>query len=89
MQLQKAVAEFAYQGFEQIDMFGLAFIDDDLPHFAVVEHMADVVVGGQQGLLGLVEFGIDLNGLRVGAFVRQDAEVGIKAQPREAEGLLA
>jgi hypothetical protein len=40
-------------------------------------------------LLGLVEFGINLNGLRVGAFVRQDAEVGIKAQPREAEGLLA
>ncbi len=69
-------------------MFGAAFIHDDLPHFAVVEHMADVVVSGQQGLLRLVQLGIHLYGLRMGAFVRQDTEVGVKAQPREAEGLL-
>ncbi len=69
-------------------MLGLAFVYDDLPHLAVIQYMANVVISGQQGLRALVEFGIDLYGLGIGAFVRQDAEVGVKAQTSEAEGLL-
>ena len=70
-------------------MLCLAFIHDDLPDFAVIEHMADVVIRRHQGLQGLVQLGIDLYGLRVGTLMRQDAEIGIKTQPCKAEGLLA
>ena len=78
--MHEAVTEFTNKCFEQMDMLGLAFVNDDLAHFAVVKHMADVVVGGQQGLTALVEFCIDLNRLRIGELVRQDAQIGVKAQ---------
>src|SRR6218665_3180432 len=43
-QLHQAVGQLADQAFEQVDMPGRAFVNDDLAHAAVVEHMADVVV---------------------------------------------
>src|SRR6218665_962614 len=42
-QLHQAVGQLADQAFEQVDMPGRAFVNDDLAHAAVVEHMADVV----------------------------------------------
>ena len=88
-QLHQAVAEFADQGFEQIHMLGGALVDDDLAHLAVVEHMVDVVVVRQQRLLALVELGVDLDRLRTGLLVLEDAEVGDEAQAGQGQDLLA
>ena len=71
--LYRVADEFADQGFEQIHMFGLALVNDDLPHLAVVQHMVDVVVRGQERLHALAQLRIDLYRLRVSAFVRQNA----------------
>src|SRR5574344_2577517 len=86
-QLHQALGQFADQAFEQIDMLGGALFDDDLAHLAVIEHMADIVVLRAQGLRPLVEFGINLNGLGRGFFVRQDAQIGRKAQPCQSKNL--
>src|SRR5690606_6252599 len=64
-----------------------ALVDDDLAHLAVVEHVADVVVLGQQRLRALVEFGIDLDRLRRRLFMVEDAQVGVETQAREREDL--
>ncbi len=89
MQLHEAVRKFADEAFEQVHVLGRAFIDDDFAHLAVVQHIADVVVARQQGLGAEVEFGVHLNGLGCYFLVFQDAQVGIKAQACEREGLVA
>jgi hypothetical protein len=43
----------------------------------------------QQRLRAQVQFGIDLDGLRRGFFVIQDAQVGVKAQAGEVQDLRA
>ena len=89
MQLHEAMREFANEAFEQIDMLGGAFVDDDFAHLAIVQHVADVVITWQQGLWAEVEFGIHLDGLRRCFLVFQNAQVGIKAQACQREGLVA
>ena len=68
-------------------MLGRALIDDDLAHLAVVQHMGDVVVAGQQRLWAEVELGVDLDRLRRGLFLLQNAQVGVEAQPGEGQDL--
>ena len=80
LQLHQAVAQFANHGLQQIDMLGSAFIDDDLPHLAVIEDAVDVVGFGQQRLCAQAEFGIHLNRLGCFFFVGQNAQVCVKAQ---------
>ena len=67
-------------------MLGGAFADDDLPEFSIVQHLADVIVAGQQGLWAHVEFGIDLDRLWGIEFMREDAQVGFEAQPVKRQG---
>ena len=69
-------------------MFGCAFGDDDLAHLAVVQHVVQLVILGQQRLQAEVEFGIDLDRLRRGFFVRQNAQIGVKAQAGQLKGLM-
>src|SRR5690606_10137890 len=88
-QLHQAARELADQALEQVHMLGGALVDDDLAHLAVVEHMADVVVLGQQRLCALVELGVDLDRLRRGDLVVEDAQVGLEAQAGEGEDLVA
>ena len=89
LQLHEAVREFANEAFKQIDVNCCAFIDDDFAHLAVVKYVADIVVTGQQRLRAEVEFGVYLNRLWRGFFVFQNAQVGIKAQACQREGLIA
>ena len=87
-QLHQAVGQFADQGFQQVYMLGRALVDDDLAHLAVVQHMVDVIVVRQQRLRAQAELGIDLNRLRCRFFQLQNAQVGIKTQTGECEGLV-
>jgi hypothetical protein len=64
-------------------MLRSAFADDDVAEFAVVQHMADVVVAGQQILRPEVEFGIDLYRLWHTNLMRQDAQIRFEAQACE------
>ena len=89
MQLHEAVREFANQAFEQIDMLRGAFIDDDFAHLAIVEHIADVVIAGQQWLWAEVQFSIDLNGLGRIFLVLQNAQASVKSEACERKRLLA
>src|SRR5450830_521735 len=86
-QLHQPVGQFANQALQQIDVFGGALVDDDLAHLAVVQHTVDVVVVRQQRLGAQAEFGVDLNRLRRGFFKLQNAQVGVKTQTGEREGL--
>src|SRR3990167_7550113 len=70
-------------------MLGRAFVDDDLAHLAVVEHMLDIVVVRRQRLRAQAQLGIDLDGLGRVLLVREDAQVGIEAQPGQGQGLQA
>ena len=87
-QLQQAVREFADQALQQIHMLSGAFADDDLPHFAVVQHVVDVVFG-QQRLCAQVQLGVDLNRLGRDQFGFQNAQAGLKAQSGQGQGLFA
>ena len=70
-------------------MLGGAFRDDDLPHFAVVQHTVDVVVAGHQRLGAQVQLGVNLYRLWGGFFLFQDAKVGVKTQTIEGKNLCA
>ena len=70
-------------------MFGRAFVDDDLPHLAVIQHMVDVVVARQQWLQAEMEFSVDLNRLWRGFFLFKNAQVGVKAQTGQCQYLSA
>src|SRR6218665_4002216 len=86
-QLHQAVGQLADQAFEQVDMPGRAFVNDDLAHAAVVEHMADVVVARGQGLQAQAQFGIDPDRLGRRFFAIENAQVGVEAQTGEREDL--
>ncbi len=88
-QLHQSARELADQALQQVHVLGRAFVDDDLAHLPVVQHVADVVVVRQQGLAALVEFGVHLDGLGRGLLMVEDAQVGIEAQSGEREDLQA
>src|ERR1035437_613731 len=79
-QLHQAVGQLADQRFEQVDVFGGAFVDDDFAYLAVVQHAANVIVRRQQGLRAQTQFGIHLDRLGRSFLGVKDAQVGIKAQ---------
>ena len=43
-QLQQAVRELADEGFEEIHMLLGTFVDDDLAHLAVIQHMKNIII---------------------------------------------
>src|SRR3990167_1504477 len=87
-QLHQAVGQFANQRFQQVHVFGGALRDDDLAHLAVVQHMVDVIVVRKQRLGAQTEFGVHLDRLGGGFFRLQNAQVGVKAQARQGQGLV-
>ena len=69
-------------------MLGGAFINDDLAHLAVIEHMVDLVIARQQRLGAKAQFGVNLDRLRRGFLELQNAQAGLEAQAGEGEGLV-
>ena len=65
------------------------FIDDDLAHFAVIQHVIDVVIMRQQGLWPLIQLRIHLYGLWFGAFMIENAKARGEAQTGERQNLVA
>jgi len=51
--------------------------------------VTNVVVVRQQRLSALVQFGVNLYGLWLGALMRENAEAGRKAQTRQRQYLIA
>jgi hypothetical protein len=51
--LHQALAQLADERLQQIDVLGSALLDDDGAHAAVVQHVHQVIVAGQQGLAAM------------------------------------
>jgi len=88
-QLHQSAGDFADQAFEQIHVIGRAFINDNLAHLAIVEHVTNIIIARLQGLATQMQLNIDLNWLRFLPLVRQHPEAGSKTQPRQTQNLLA
>ncbi len=79
------MAKLARQALQQIDMFGRAGFDDQGVHLAVIQHMNNRVLVVLQWRRAEFDVGVNLNCLWGCFFMCQDAQIGVEAQPVDAE----